>query len=205
MKAIIFDFDGVIHDTLELGYRVNKKLRSDMSMDDYKDLFNGNLYAHERVSSANQDLFYALSGPEYEKLAMEEHIKEELLKLKEKYLLFIISSNSEKILHRYFERNKGSHIFKEILGMETHTSKIEKFKILFKKYDLNKDNCVFVTDTLGDILEANKLEIDTIAVDFGFHERERLEKGHPKKIVSHFKDILPAVEEIEGERIHSSI
>jgi len=200
MKAVIFDFDGVIHDTLQLGHDVNNKLHTDMSMEDYKDIFNGNIYAHKRVLMEDQDLFFLLSGPEYEKLEIEEHIKTDLLKLKEKYLLFIISSNSEKIMHKYFEKNKSSNIFKEMLGVETHTSKTEKFKMLFNKYILTKDDCIFITDTLGDILEANRLGIDTIAVDFGFHERERLMKGSPKKIVSHFDEILPAIEEISKSR-----
>lgn len=200
MKAVIFDFDGVIHDTLDISYDASLKVNGDMSLDEYKDLFNGNLYTHKRVSLEGQDVYFSLTGPEYAKLEIKENIREELLKLKEKYSLFIISSNTQKILNNYFEKNKGSHIFKDILGVETHRSKIEKFKILFEKYDLTKDDCIFVTDTLGDILEANKLEIDTIAVDFGFHERERLVKGNPKKIVSHFKDTLPAVEEISKER-----
>jgi len=202
MKAIIFDFDGVIHDTFKISYDANLKANGDMSLDEYKDMFNGNLYKHKIISPEKTIIYFKITGPEYDKLEIKEHIKEELLKLKEKYLLFIISSNSEKILHKYFEKNHSAHIFKEILGVETHKSKIEKFKMLFDKYDLTKNDCVFVTDTLGDILEANKLEIDSIAVDFGFHERERLEKGNPKKIVSQFKDILPAIEEIEKKRLH---
>ena len=89
-------------------------------------------------------------------------------------------------------------LFKDILGVESHASKEEKFKMLFKKYKLNNKNCLFVTDTLGDILEAGKLGIPTIAVDFGFHERERLEKGKPLMILSKFEDILPAIDRISN-------
>ena len=75
-----------------------------------------------------------------------------------------------------------------------------KFQHLFEKYNLNKDNVLFITDTLGDILAANKIGIKTIAVDFGFHERERLEKGNPLRIVSQFEDLLPSVEEFSNSR-----
>ncbi len=200
MKAIIFDFDGVIHNTLEIGHDVNNKLYGDVTLDEYKDIFNVNIYKSNKVDPAKYELFFEVAQPAYNKLEMRPDIKKELLKLKEKYLLFIISSGSEKIIRTYFENNSASNIFDEILGFETHTSKVEKFKILFKKYNFNKDDCMFVTDTLGDILEANKLGIETIAVDFGFHERERLEKGHPKKIVSHFKDIPLVIEEIAKSR-----
>lgn len=205
MKAIIFDFDGVIHDTLELGYLVYKQLYADASLEEYKNTFNGNIYKSEKITPEIAELYFEFSGPEYAKLELGNHIKEELLKLKEKYSLFVISSNAEKILKAYFEKNHSSQIFIDILGMETHTSKVEKFKILMKKYDLTTADFVFVTDTLGDLLEAQKLQLQTIAVEFGFHDGEKLRQGHPTKIVSKFEDILPAVEEIEKERTRNSI
>jgi len=72
-------------------------------------------------------------------------------------------------------------------------SKVEKFKYLFKKYKLKPEDCIFITDTLGDILEGNKVGVRTIAVDFGFHKRDRLEKGKPFKIVSSFDEILKVI------------
>lgn len=68
--------------------------------------------------------------------------------------------------------------------------------MLFNKHDFNNEDCIFITDTLGDILEANKVGVKSIAVDFGFHERERLEKGNPFKIISNFKDIRKIIENI---------
>ena len=66
-----------------------------------------------------------------------------------------------------------------------------------QKYDIDTSSCVFVTDTLGDILEANKLGIKTIAVDFGYHERARLERGNPFAIVSDFKEIRKIIEQLD--------
>ncbi|MEI7621098.1 MAG: HAD hydrolase-like protein [Candidatus Moraniibacteriota bacterium] len=110
--------------------------------------------------------------------------------------LFIISSNKEEILHTYFQNNNFTHIFKEILGAETHRSKVAKFEYLFEKYALKAQDCIFVTDTLGDILEGKKAGVKVIAVDFGFHKRDRLEKGEPFKIVSSFDEILEVIENI---------
>jgi len=83
--------------------------------------------------------------------------------------------------------------FTEVLGVDFHKSKVEKFKYLFQKYDLKPEEILFVTDTLGDILEANKVHVRTIAVDFGFHDRERLEKGKPFKIISGFTEMLEVI------------
>ena len=79
--------------------------------------------------------------------------------------------------------------FKEILGLKKHKSKVKKFEYLFQTYKLKSEDCIFITDTLGDILEGNKVNVRTIAVDFGFHEKERLEKGNPFKIISSFEEL----------------
>ncbi len=190
MKAIIFDFDGVIHDTFELAYKINKKIRPNMSPEKYKDFFNGNIYKHKEVTKESSGLFFKYQNKEFKKLIIKQDIKDELLKLKDKYKLFIVSSNMEEALNEYLRKNNILLVFTKVLGMESHLSKVEKFKRLFKEHSLTKDNCVFVTDTLGDILEATKVGLKTIAVDYGFHSREQLEKGKPIKIISHLGDLF---------------
>jgi HAD superfamily hydrolase (TIGR01509 family) len=198
MKAIIFDFDGVIHDTYELCYRLNLEVTGkDLTREQHKDFFNGNLFEKVVVDAekekAESERFYKLQNEAYKYLKTDENIKTNLEKLSEELLLFIISSNQEEALDNYFQNNKFAHLFKEILGAETHKSKVEKFKYLFEKYNLKAEDCIFVTDTLGDIIEGNKAGVKTIAVDFGFHKRDRLEKGNPFKIVSSFEEIMKIV------------
>ncbi len=189
IKSVILDFDGVIHDTLKIAYSVAKIFYPDLTLKQYKNMFNGNIYSHKKVIKKFRAEFLTLQHEKYLLLKIEREIKKELLKLKKKYNLYIISSNSESTLNLYFENNNIIHLFDEVLGYETHTSKEHKFNMILKKHKLKKNECIFVTDTLGDILEANKIGIKTIAVDYGFHDRKRLEKGKPLKIISDFKGI----------------
>lgn len=197
MPHIIFDFDGVIHDTFEIAYGVSYRLHG-ISKENYRDIFNGNIYQHKIVTQEDHMLFFEMQELEYSKLIIEQHVKKELLKMKEKYGLHVVSSNSEKTLKDYLNRNGIPDVFQDILGYESHHSKEEKFQILIKKYGLNRQNSVFVTDTLGDLREAAKVGLNAIAVDYGFHDRERLKKGNPIKIFSDFREILPSIEEIFG-------
>ena len=48
INAVIFDFDGVIHDTPKLAYSINNKIDPGLTFEEYKDYFNGNLYNHKR-------------------------------------------------------------------------------------------------------------------------------------------------------------
>jgi methionyl-tRNA synthetase len=204
IKSIIFDFDGVIHDTFEMAYMISRQFHeSDFSKENYKNLFNGSIFKGSHLKTKKSfnkedfEKFYELSKADFKKIKLEKSIEHQLRDLKKKYKLFIITSNTEEIINDYFHRSDAHDIFEEILGYETHKSKVEKFKIIFNKYKLDKDNSVFVTDTLGDILEGNEVGIKSIAVTFGFHERERLEKGNPYKIVDNFKQIRKVIEGLE--------
>jgi len=196
IKAIIFDFDGVIHDTFELVYKINLNvLKYNISRDEYRDFFNGSIYKNNFTKEVVKQ-FFKKQNEAFEHLKIEKNIKKYLEKFYTRHSLFIISSNQEQALNIYLKNNNLLNIFKEVLGMETNKSKIEKFKMVFKKHNLKPAECIFVTDTLGDILEGNKVGIKTIAVDFGFHDRKRLKKGQPFKMVSSFREISETIEEI---------
>lgn len=160
-----------------------------LTREEFRDLSDGNVHGHKKISKEHITQYFQKQSGEYDCLQMEENIKVLLEELHKQFVLFIISSNQEEVIDMYFHNNNFTHIFTEILGVETHTSKITKFNRIFEKYKLTADECLFVTDTLGDIREGNSVGIRTIAVDFGFHERKRLEKGHPFKIVSSFEEL----------------
>lgn len=196
MKTIIFDFDGVIHDTFDLVYDYHKKKHPESSKEKYRSYFDGNIL-ERRDKKFNKEAHYKFKEFEFEafkELRLEREIREEIEELNKNYDLYIISSNSIKNLNLYFENNNFTNIFKDILAEETHKSKVEKFKILFAKYNLTPESCIFITDTLGDILEARKVGVKSIACTFGFHDKARLEKGKPFKIISDFKEIRKVIE-----------
>lgn len=192
MKAIIFDFDGVIQDTFELIYQAfNQALGPHTRSELKRKVFEKN--SREYVSTFEDNKvndFEAAFAKEFKKLKLDPLIKKILLELAGKYTLFINSSNTEENLHFYFNKNNVESIFEKIYGVETSPSKLKKFELILSENNLSIDDVIFVTDTLGDIKEANKMKIKTIAVDYGFHSREILEKGKPFKIISNLNELL---------------
>lgn len=189
IKALILDFDGVIHNTLEICFKIYNKINHSSTLEDYRKIFLGNIYDNNFVMN-NVNEFYKLQKKEYENLKIEEKNKKHLIRLNDSFRIFIITSNKESVIKNYLKKNKISNLFEGVLGFETHTSKIEKFNLLFRKYNLDKNECLFVTDTLGDIIEANNVGLKTIAVLGGYHDKETLEKGNPYKIINNL-DALP--------------
>jgi len=197
MKAIIFDFDGVIHDTFEFHRKKIKEFTGiELSRNDLKNVHKKNFYFNipSEFKNINWESYRDYVYEDQSNLEMTQVIRDRIIELSKKYDLYIVTSGGTKNVSDYLGNNGILKIFKEVLGLEISKSKVEKFKLIFKKYKLEKEDCLFVTDTLGDILEANKVGLKTIAVDFGFHCRKTLEKGNPYKIISSFNELLEIVE-----------
>ena len=110
--------------------------------------------------------------------------------------MFIISSNEERGIHSVLESAGIKDCFEAVYGYNTHKSKIFKFEMIRDKFNVVLEDAVFITDTLGDVKEAKKLNIKTIAETFGFHNRERLEQGDPYIIVDTWDEIEEEIQKL---------
>jgi phosphoglycolate phosphatase-like HAD superfamily hydrolase len=196
MKVIIFDFDGVLQDTFAFHKRkVEMFAGVKFSDDEFRDIHNGNFFAHKGDKLQNTDwlAYKDYIYDEQSHLQIKDDMRQALVALSKDYMLFIVSSGGTKNILDYLKNNGIGDLFKEVIGMDIYRSKIDKFNLIFTKYRLISEDCVFVTDTLGDVLEANVLKIRTIAVDFGYHRKDILRKGNPFKIVSNIPELLEAI------------
>lgn len=194
IKAIIFDFDGVLANTWKTSIDICRALNLDFTIDDFKDHHNGNVFENPKIKPSKQQADDFLVA--YEKQVSASKLfplGEELKKLSQEYKMFVISSSDEKAINKYLGLGKWDHYFAKILGMRTDKSKIKKFNILFQDYGLLPEECIFVTDTLGDLIEGEKAGVKTLAVTWGYHGETRLKKGQPHKIIHNFNELLTTI------------
>lgn len=193
MKTFIFDFDWVIHDSFEFHRtKIEKHCNIKLSPQEYKDLHNWNFFGNKNDKLLDVDwLSYRdFVYKDLVNLTIDNNIKKVLEILNKNSTLHIVSSWWTKNIKDYLKNNWVLEYFSEILWVEHSKSKVEKFNYLINKYKLKKDEIIFVTDTLWDIIEANEVWIKTIAVDFWYHDSETLLKWNPVKIISDFKELL---------------
>lgn len=198
IKNLIFDFDGVIGDTFDINWGLSQEHDETATLEDFLAHHDGNVFAEPRIKfkSERVHLFYS----EYRKRLTPTHLAnavEPLQRLGEKYALYIISSTSEEVIKEVLQKAGILDLFTRVMGFETHASKVEKFLFLKNEYDVRPENALFITDTLGDIKEASKAGIKTIAETFGFHDRERLAQGEPFMIVDSWEEIERVLKSLE--------
>ncbi len=191
----MFDFDGVLIDTLLACYTINAEIHENLSLEEYKSFFEGNIYSAKRYngepkkSHPNFDELYKTRTRE---IKIPESIKDILKFLSDKYILAIVSSTPTDSIKKILEKENCIY-FEDILGADVHTDKTLKIKMLLEKYNISPAETVFITDTIGDIREAEKCKVKSIAVTWGFQSKEVLVKANPEAIIEDPKDLIGAI------------
>ncbi|WP_243550643.1 HAD-IA family hydrolase [Priestia megaterium] len=117
-------------------------------------------------------------------------IKETLEFLKkEGYKLGFTTSNNQGVINEFLINN-SINIFDYSHFSFSPLSKSKDISSFLKKYDLKKEEVVYVGDELRDIKAAKKNGLFCIAVSWGFDSVELLNTGHADKIITKPKEIL---------------
>jgi len=87
------------------------------------------------------------------------------------YTLVLNTSAYERNCLPLLEKSKIKELFDFVAAAEVSKSKIEKFKLIENKYNVSKEDVLFITDALGDLREADESGVSTIVVTWGVHDK----------------------------------
>ncbi len=180
-KIVVFDLDGVLVDNMEIGKQSIFYQYPGITHDIYKDLHNGNF--HEELSKVTipkrkeTEEEETLRKQKYSEVKSRapfyDGMLELLFELHSKGIIIALNSSAyNRACLPVFERQNIMHLFDFIGTADVSKSKVEKFKMIKEKYAASGDDMIFVTDTLGDIKEADTSGIPTVAVTWGVHDRK---------------------------------
>lgn len=186
----LLDFDGVIVDTLDEAYTTHRLLmkklkKKSLTKERFRLMLMDNIFVSYRKLGVREKDFGLFMGIIEErnkqgvaKVSLYPNIVK-LIKALAKYRPIIISSSSTQAIKRYLETEKILRHFKEIQGAEKGLSKIAKIKKIVGNAKNTASNIYYVTDTVGDVIEARKAKVKIIAVGWGYHYQEELLAAEP--------------------------
>ncbi len=200
-KVIIFDFDGVLFDSQKLLEDYMMDLYPGLTKEMTKELVCGNfpeeiqkINLPKKVETEDEraklKILYSKNKLEVPMFTGMAELLEDLYT--QGYILVINTSAFERNCLPMLEKNKIVQFFDYIATIEVARSKVEKFKLIQDKYSVSTDKLLFITDTLGDIREADEAGVPTVAVTWGAHDRSYFYREEHKNLVA----VVDSVDEL---------
>jgi phosphoglycolate phosphatase len=208
IKAIIFDLDGTLLNTIEdIQSVLNESLKAyslpEVSLQNTK-LFvgDGAKKLVERAVGERQDMFdkvYAYYSKRFsecgnEKTTLYEGESETLTKLKQMGIkLAILTNKPQKATQNVYKKYLSSFNFDVVRGQtDLFPLKPNKQSALNILDELNvkPSECLFIGDGEADVLTAKNAGIKCISVLWGYRSKEQLQFVGATDCIQHYYDIL---------------
>tara|TARA_Y100000310_G_C20666513_1_gene807801 strand:- start:65 stop:694 length:630 start_codon:yes stop_codon:yes gene_type:complete len=204
IKAIIFDYDGVIVDSFHHVYEVYKVICQELSIPCPESLVEFRRIYGYNSKECNKNLGikdYGKASKIFKREILKRNvkifpgIKEVLRKLSKKYKLILISSAYKEEVIQKLERFSISNNFSDIIGKMEYEKRLNKTESIIKtieKIGIKKDEVVLIGDRDVDYEEGRKAGLKyVILVEYGWgYDKEKISQ---KTIIKKPEDILKAV------------
>jgi len=196
MSLILFDFDGVLADTLadmlhfaqevcdELGVK-HTVVQTDLS-----ELEVMSFATLGRACETPEDLVDEFArrcmGKFAEKKsppAIFDGLGEVVRKLVESHLLAVVTGNTKGNVRAFLEEHGLEGCFRAVYGVDMPGSKVEKILMAKSQFAAEGEAVFMVGDSLSDVRAAREAGVKSIAVSWGHQSVERLVGAVPDHVV----------------------
>ena len=187
----MFDFDGVIADSLEITHRATVAALEEHGLhhlvteDVVLRLVESNWFEAFRRMGAPSSVARAVDAMVAADVRAGEmrpydDIPEVIARLADRQrFLLIVTSNRSDIVEEFLSHWSITGI-EEILGGDKGESKVPKLRHAIERYP--HDDAWFVGDSVGDVDEGRAAGVTTVAVAWGWHSKDQLLQSRPDHI-----------------------
>ena len=211
IRAVIFDFDGVIVDSKKSIFETYKEVCKEMGIKFYSSLReflknNDGNYLHFYVRLGIKKKDFAKIGRLYRKhyKKFENHvflfdgIKETFKALKKFGFKIGVCSNTRSYVVNYFLRKFGLKKYTDVVVCGNDVKRLKPNPLMIiraaKEMGVKLKETAFVGDMEADMIAGKRAKVaKLIAVTYGYHPKRRLEKFDPDSFASNPKQILNIV------------
>ena len=201
MKLLLFDFDGVLVDSLDVYEKTVTDCLQEIGQpltrgrEEFLELFEGNFY--ESLVQKGVDLkkftdasVHILAEINYAEMRPFDAVSLVLRELAKNHPMVVISSNDTPTIQEALRLYDFNGIFQDILGSDFMLSKKDKILYVIKKYNVTLQDIYYIGDTTGDIKEGKQAGVKTIGVTWGWHSKEKMAAAEPDYLFDKPEDLL---------------
>ena len=206
VKIIIFDFDGTIADTMPLIFKIynenakkfgiprlsriqTEKIR-EMTAKEISKIYKVSLLKFLFIVTKMRKIL----NTRIDQAELFYGIKEMLKGLRQRGIkIGILSSNSQENIEKFLRIN-NLMLFDFIHSELNIFAKARALKNLIKRYNLAREDVIYVGDEVRDIDACKKNGVKIISVTWGFNKKEILQKNKPDYLVDKLQEILKIVD-----------
>ena len=206
IKAVIFDWSGVLCDDIEAVYNADMEVfkavgLERVSIDEYKEIVElpwRDFYGKRGITDTKKiaDVFHSAFSEKDSAKVMNGAL-ETLQWLKEKGIKSAILSAKTK---KYILNESKQFGFDELLAIiESWSDKRHSVKDLIQKLGVSKEEVLFVGDMVHDVNTAKHAEIKSIAVLSGYDAKDKLAKANPDYFIEDVGELPELIQKLNGE------
>jgi phosphoglycolate phosphatase len=203
-ELVMFDFDGVIVDSLDvfsaafLDACAAAGVDGFTRTDDLLAVMEDNFFAGMRARGVDDARVAEVLGRVGDALIRARHwlkafplVPEVLEDLADTRTVVIVTSSPEEVVQGWL-RTHEVHGVAEVAGAESAPGKVEKIRGLLARFP-GQEVYWYVGDTAGDIREAREAGVTPVGVAWGWHEPEMLVAAGAERIAASPAELLTIV------------
>jgi phosphoglycolate phosphatase len=210
MALIIFDYDGVLADTLDdllqFGQEACSKLgvKHRVTKDDLNNLEVMSFVSYGQACEVPENLVdefvkicLKLFAEKKSPPAIFTDLSHVIRHLSVNHTMAIVTTNSSQNVNAFLVKHGLDSLIHAIYGVDSPGSKAQKISMARNQLLENRrqESAFMVGDSLSDVLAAKEASVTSIAVTWGHQGLENLLRGNPDYVVSSPLDLIKIIEQ----------
>ena len=210
MALIIFDFDGVLADTLndllQFGQEACNQLgvKHSVTKEDIINLEEMSFVSYGQACEVPEHLVdefvkicLALFAEKKSPPAIFPGLSDVIRYLSGNHMIAIVTTNSSQNVKAFLVEHGLDSLIHAVYGVDSPGSKAQKISMARNEFLENgKQEFMFmVGDSLSDILAAEEASVTSIAVTWGHQSLETLLRGHPDYVANSPHNLIEIIEQ----------
>lgn len=206
MALIIFDYDGVLADTLDDLIRFGQEACNQLGVKhlvtkaDLSDLEVMSFVTFGRACEVPENLideFVKISlnlfAEKETPPAIYDGVSEGVRHFSSNHKLAIVTTNTSQNVHAFLAHHGLDSLVHAVYGVDTPGSKAQKISIARDYFAKNGETVFMIGDSLSDIRAAKEAGVTSIAATWGHQSLETLLRGAPDYVVNAPRELIEVI------------